>query len=296
MQWIRSLVGQSEMIRLPLGIYYKTCDSDGTDFKHKSIHYEADSLIRIHNPTRKPEGYLTAAETLGESLASGGWVHSSRLFEVRGEPLEIAYENPRLKVFSELLVVRELPRWQVFGPNGNDLERLFAILKNTSSTDPNSFYITGKRWESLLVAARSLETDDNRLSHNREAWDHAYALADEHGRCEACNGATTIAGRMARTAAHLATFRDKWLNTTEGSAERRAAVDELHGIAGSIDVFGLLRKDEYVVAAELAFERTALAIVMRDVLPENELNELTYATRECCGEQLWGRIISSEPR
>ncbi len=103
--------------------YYKATRPNGTSFHDGVTRWEVGETVKIKVMDRRKtmcgKGILHASDAPGETLVNGTW--PCRLFEVEGEP--IAQGGHKLG-FHELTVVRELPAWQVFGPNGEAVVEL----------------------------------------------------------------------------------------------------------------------------------------------------------------------------
>ena len=172
-------------------IYYKATRPDGSDFYSGTIFCEPGKTVRPHKSEERKicgPGVLHASDVPTETLIGGLW--PCKLFEVTGKPhVGFGDTHPHKGGFLQLKVVKELPAWQVFGPQGKEVA---ALIERAGQPG----FWTNERlvasWDAAWYAA----------------WDAAWSAARDAARdaagYAARSAARDAAGYAARSAARYA--------------------------------------------------------------------------------------------
>ena len=202
---------------------YKATRRNGQSFYDSSVVYEVGKTVSITEGARpnKPQcceaGVLHASNTPGEVLVGGSW--PCRLFEVTGKPVcGLDKEHPHKAGFFELKVVRELPAWQAFGPNG---KLIVALINRIAKLTVKEASTMAAAWDAAWAAARAAAWD--------AAWDAALAAA----RAAAWDAAWDAAWAAARAAARAAAW-DAALAIVVKDKISKKQFDILYGPLGEV--------------------------------------------------------------
>ena len=100
--------------------WYKATQADGTDYHTGTILYEVGKRVRPAQTDRRTlcgPGVLHASTSPEKAVSyNGRWPW--RLFEVEGRPFLTDDADPHKAGFKQLQVVKEVPAYLAFGPNG----------------------------------------------------------------------------------------------------------------------------------------------------------------------------------
>ena len=228
---------------------YKATDPEGRSFSHSDVTWKVSEVT--HHPTSKrmkandASTYLSASSEPADCTGFG-W--PCRLFEVEAVGKTLTGMDHSSKVAAlAFRVVRELPAWQAFGPNG---EAVVAFIERCRRLTPDEI----KRWDAAVrVAARDAARD--------AAWDAAWVAARDTARV-----AAWVAARVAaRVAAVRVAARD-----AARDAAREAAWDAARDAAWEA---------AWVAARDTAWV-AAGAIVLKDKITAEQYGILTKSWRD----------------
>ena len=177
--------------------YYKATRPDGYSFRgDPPVLYKVGRTVRPHRSSvkgRDERGYdcepgwlyaSTTPEVAVSHVARWPW----RIFEVEGTPVG---GDPRKEAFRQLRVIREVPRWEAFGPRGELVERILTRSESLTGNEADA-----------LAAARYAAWYAARDAAWYAAWDAA---------SDAVRGAVRGAARdAARDAAWYAAWGAVW--------------------------------------------------------------------------------------
>jgi hypothetical protein len=175
--------------------YFKACRPDGTDFRTGTIDYLTGDTI-AHPDYRKG---VDAAHYLSVSTSAAdctGFAWPARLLEVEavGEVTTPHPSNlPNKRAVKAVRVVRVLPAWQLFGPNG---EQVVALIEQAKTLTPEQSRALVAAWAAAWDAARAA------------AWDTAWAAARDAARAAARDAARAAVWDAAWAAARALVVRD----------------------------------------------------------------------------------------
>ena len=165
-------------------IYYKAVRLDGTDFCTGTILYETGRIVEpalCDLPPSKRRlcgpGVLHAATVPTETLIGGSW--PCRLFEVTGRVTNKSSKHPHKMGFRRLVVGKELPAWQVFGPQGQEVIALIDRAARLTATEARALYAAQNAawdaaWDATWSAARSAARNAAWDADWSAAWDAAW--------------------------------------------------------------------------------------------------------------------------
>jgi len=108
--------------------WYKATRPDGTDYHTGTIHYEPGKRVRPAKSSKRVlcgPGVLHAS-TSPEKAVSYNARWPWRLFEVEGRPFLTDDYDPHKAGFKQLCVVKEVPPYLAFGPNGKLAMRVIS--------------------------------------------------------------------------------------------------------------------------------------------------------------------------
>ena len=156
--------------------YYKATRLDGTDFRTGTVLYEVGK--RTTHPTSKkrtkndPSTYLSVS-TVPTDCTGFRW--PCRLFAVEGvgKPVKAANLSNK-RCFLAVDVVEELPAWQAFGPQGEQVASLIDRAGRLTADEANSLYAA---WDAARAAARAAARPAAREAARDAAWDPAWPAA-----------------------------------------------------------------------------------------------------------------------
>ena len=138
--------------------YYKATRPNGTSFYDSTTKWQVGHIVRHPNPDISlglcSAGVLHISDAPGETLVGGSW--PCRLFEVepRSQPLLDGGSNGHKYGCTAVKVVRELPAWQVLGPNGEAVAALIERCKTLTYGEAEQLGAArGAAWYAARVAA-----------------------------------------------------------------------------------------------------------------------------------------------
>ena len=142
--------------------YYKATKPDGTSFYDSTTKWTVGRITRHPNPDTSKglcsSGVLHISDAPGETLIGGSW--PCRLFEVEPRSALISGTGHKHGC-AQVKVVRELPAWMAFGPNG---EAVAALVEAIKTLTPDQAQRLAAAW----AAARGTALD--------AAWDAVLAI------------------------------------------------------------------------------------------------------------------------
>ena len=157
--------------------YYKATRLDGTDFRTGTVLYEVGKRTTHPTSTKRtknePSTYLSVS-TVPTDCTGFRW--PCRLFAVEGvgKPVKAANLSNK-RCFLAVDVVEELPAWQAFGPQGEQVASLIDRAGRLTADEANSLYAAwAAAWEAAWFAARA--------AARAAAWDAAWPAAREAAR------------------------------------------------------------------------------------------------------------------
>src|SRR5579885_2159758 len=191
-----------------MGAFYKATRPDGTDFHSGTVLYEVGKRVRPRDRVPRNEaqlcgpGLLHAATVPTETLVVGAW--PCRLFVVEGKPVAgLDDEHPYKAGFRQLHVAEELPAWQVFGPQGQEV---VALIERAGRLIADEMQRLDAAWDAAWGAARYAAWGAARYAAGDAAGDAArYAAGDAAWDAAWC-AARYAAGDAARDAARDAAW------------------------------------------------------------------------------------------
>src|SRR5579885_2641553 len=155
-----------------MGAFYKATRPDGTDFHSGTVLYEVGKRVRPRDRVPRNEaqlcgpGLLHAATVPTETLVVGAW--PCRLFVVEGKPVAgLDDEHPYKAGFRQLHVAEELPAWQVFGPQGQEV---VALIERAGRLTADEMQRLDAAWDAARDAAGDAAWD---ADLHVAAWDAA---------------------------------------------------------------------------------------------------------------------------
>lgn len=204
-----SVVRGLTQVQMADSTFYKAVRMDGTSFIDARTPWQVGRITRIDGERRShlcARGILHASDALGETLGSGTW--PCRLFVV--EPRShLVVRNHHIVGAHAWKVVAELPAWQVFGPQG---EQVAAVIERsiTLTADEAQRLGTarGVSKPGTIKMAWSTGRTAAKVAARTGAWDAAWRSAWDAGR-GAANDALRMAARdETRGAAQALVVRD----------------------------------------------------------------------------------------
>jgi len=150
--------------------YFKATHPDGRDFRTGTIDYAA--ALASGEVIRHPSAEMVrddASTYLSVSVSAAdctGFSWPCRLFRVEpvGDVMDDLSDSPNKRAVSALRVVEELPAWQAFGPNGEQVVRLIARAALLTKDEAS-------RLDAARDAARDAACDAARDAACDAAWD-----------------------------------------------------------------------------------------------------------------------------
>ncbi|MGP8182114.1 MAG: hypothetical protein ACLP1E_15280 [Acidimicrobiales bacterium] len=146
--------------------FYKATRLDGTSFYDGTTEWRVGRIVQHPAPDLSlglcSAGVLHISDAPGET-PNGGW--PCRLFEVEPRGDMIGPEGHKYGC-TKVKVVRELPAWQVFGPNG---EAVATLIKRCRTLTYDEAEQLSAAWNAAKDAARDAARD--------AAWDAAWPAA-----------------------------------------------------------------------------------------------------------------------
>ena len=184
--------------------FYKATRPDGTDFYSGTVRYEVGKRVRPRDRVPRERarlcgpGMLHSATVPTETLV-GGSSWPCRLFVVEGNPVAgLDERHPHKAGFRELRVVEELPAWQVFGPQGEDVVALIERAGRLTADEMQRFAQVG----TPIFGTAVYKAEEKARAAARDAVDAArYAawIAARHA-AEAAAGETRLGGSTSSAA------------------------------------------------------------------------------------------------
>ncbi len=215
--------------------FYKATRLDGTSFYDGTTEWRVGRIVQHPAPDLSlglcSAGVLHISDAPGETL-TGSW--PCRLFEVEPRGDMIGPEGHKYGC-TKVKVVRELPAWQVFGPNG---EAVATLIKRCRTLTYDEAEQLSAAWNAAWAAARDAARD--------AAGDAAWNAAGVTARAAAGDAAWDAAGAAAWNAA--------W------PAARAAAGDAAWDAAG--------------VTARAAAGDAAIALMVEDLITPKQFDFL----------------------
>lgn len=135
--------------------YYKATRHDGTDFRTGTIDYAAalasGEVIRHPAPRMvrdDPSTYLSVSVSAADCT---GFEWPCRLFRIEpvGRVMSRFSVYPNKRAVSALRVVEELPAWQAFGPNG---EQVVRVIEQASRLTDGQAWRLDAAWDARDAA------------------------------------------------------------------------------------------------------------------------------------------------
>ena len=168
------------------GYAFKALRENMTSFFDPEFVYSLSAPSRARGRSRQADtdGMLHAASIPSETLQHGSW--PCRLFEVALERPFVARGS--LRASKSITIVRELPSWLVFGPNGRAVAAFLAALQ---ALDPAG------RARALEEARKSLTDMQRNVALEKMRFEAVYAERDG-GLNAAQNAADAAAWNMNR--------------------------------------------------------------------------------------------------
>jgi hypothetical protein len=253
--------------------FYKATRPDGTSFHDATTKWQVGKIVRHPSPDLGlglcSAGCLHVSDAPGETLVGGSW--PCRLFEVESRGEMIGPEDHKYGC-TVVKVVRELPAWQVLGPNGEAVAALIERCKTLTYDEAKRLdaarYVT---WDAARYAARYAAW----YATKNAAWDAARDAAWDAARYAAWYAARDATWYAARDAAWNAT----WYATRDAAwdAARDAAWDAAWYAAWDAagDAARYAARDATRDAAWDAARDAALALLVKDLITPEQF-EILY--------------------
>jgi hypothetical protein len=164
--------------------FFKAVDVDGFDFYSHTVDYASicgtgESLPELPGGECCTRWVYHASTSAADTLIGGKW--PCRLFKVSGEPVS---EEDSKRGFKTLKVLEELPAWQAFGPNGQQVVEFMEKAKGLTQAQADSISsayagtYSSAVWSSAYLAAVGASWDDARGA----AWDATWGAARDAER------------------------------------------------------------------------------------------------------------------
>lgn len=145
-------------------LYYKATRPDGTDFFSGTIDYAgalASGEVVRHPKAGDPVDH-DASTYLSVSVSAAdctGFRWPCRLFRVEPDDPRESGDYPSKRTCKSLRVVEELPAWQAFGPNG---EQVVGIIEKASRLTTDQARRLAAAWAVARAAAYAAARDAER--------------------------------------------------------------------------------------------------------------------------------------
>ncbi len=169
--------------------FYKATRLDGTSFYDGTTEWRVGRIVQHPAPDLSlglcSAGVLHISDAPGET-PNGSW--PCRLFEVEPRGDMIGPEGHKYGC-TKVKVVRELPAWQVFGPNG---EAVATLIKRCRTLTYDEAEQLSAAWNAAWAAARDAARDAAWPAARAAAWAIAWDAAGVTARATAGDAAIAL--------------------------------------------------------------------------------------------------------